>query len=141
MFFRGNGLDGENISSVVIDNLKLYEVDMIPFFQYFNTGNINRSVSVPYQAVAPVVEYPEGDSSVSEYSLYGPDSFAISQPSGEVTIQAESAAVAAAAAAEADIQAAAAVNNSSGESPTITATWNGGSHVHSSASYTQGSWD
>lgn len=102
MFFRGNGLDGENVTSTVIDNLKLYEVDMIPFFQYFNPVNINRSVSVPYEAVAPAVEYPEGDSTSTGLSLYGSDSFAITQPSGEVTIQAESAAAAAAAAADAD---------------------------------------
>lgn len=94
MFFRGNGLVGENISSMVIDNLKLYEVDMIPFFQYFDSGNINKSVYIPYQATAPKVgtenEFSQGDA-----SPYGFDSFKITQPSGEVTIQEESAALAA----------------------------------------------
>jgi hypothetical protein len=129
MFFRGNGLDGENVTSVVIDNLKLYEVDMIPFFQYFESGNINRSVSVPYQAVAPVVAYPENDSSVTDYALYSPDSFSISQPSGEVTIQAESAAAAAAAAAEADPLVSSTVNNSAGDNPQVPLLWtNPGGH-------------
>ena len=95
MFFRGNGLNGTNVSTVVIDNLKLYEVDMIPFFQYFNIKNINKSVSVPYQAVAPNIEYVENDYSLLDNSIYGLDSFYIYQPSGEVSIQAESAAAAA----------------------------------------------
>ena len=95
MSFRGNGLDGANISTFVIDNMKLYEVDMIPFFQYFNTKNINKSVSVPYQATAPNVEYVESEFSLLDNSIYGLDSFYIYQPSGEVTIQAESAAAAA----------------------------------------------
>ena len=106
MFFRGNGLDGSNVSNITIDNLKLYEVDMIPFFQYFNTRNINKSVSVPYQAVAPNIEYVENDFSLLDNSIYGLDSFYIYQPSGEVSIQAESAA-AAAEAASADPQVAA----------------------------------
>lgn len=99
MFFRGNGLNGKNVSTIVLDNLKLYEVDMIPFFQYFNTRNINKSVSVPYQAVAPNIEYVENDFSLLDNSIYGLDSFYIYQPSGEVSIQAESAAAAAEAAA------------------------------------------
>jgi len=98
MFFRGNGLNGENVSEFVIDNLKLYEVDMIPFFQYFNEGNINKSVSVPYQGTAPLVSYVENDYSLVDNSIYGLDSFYIYQPSGEVNIQAESAAAAAEAA-------------------------------------------
>lgn len=98
MSFRGNGLDGTNISTFVIDNMKLYEVDMIPFFQYFDTKNINKSVSVPYQGIAPNVEYVENEFSLLDNSIYGLDSFFIYQPSGEVSIQAESAAAAAEAA-------------------------------------------
>ena len=95
MFFRGNGLNGTNVSTITIDNLKLYEVDMIPFFQYFNIKNINKSVSVPYQAVAPNVEYAESDLTLLDNSIYGLDSFYIYQPSGDISIQAESAAAAA----------------------------------------------
>jgi hypothetical protein len=75
---------------------------MIPFFQYFNTKNINKSVSVPYQAIAPNIEYVENDFSLLDNSIYGLDSFYIYQPSGEVSIQAESAAAAAEAASVAD---------------------------------------
>jgi subtilisin-like proprotein convertase family protein len=100
MFFRGNGLNGTNVSTFVIDNLKLYEVDMIPFFQYFNTKNINKSVSVPYQAYAPNIEYVENEFSLLDNSIYGLDSFYIYQPGGEVSIQAESAAAAAEAASQ-----------------------------------------
>jgi hypothetical protein len=68
---------------------------MIPFFQYFNIKNINKSVSVPYQGIAPIVEYVESDFSLLDKNIYGLDSFYIYQPSGEVSIQAESAAAAA----------------------------------------------
>jgi hypothetical protein len=34
MSISGNGFMGSS-SSMVIDNIKLYEVDMIPFFKYF----------------------------------------------------------------------------------------------------------
>jgi subtilisin-like proprotein convertase family protein len=100
MFFTGNGLNGMNVSTFVIDNLKLYEVDMIPFFQYFNIKNINKSVSVPYQGISPIVEYVESDFSLLDKNIYGFDSFYIYQPSGEVSIQAESAAAAAEATTE-----------------------------------------
>jgi len=117
MFFRGNGLDGKNVSNIVVDNLKLYEVDMIPFFQYFNTRNINKSVSVPYQAVAPNIEYVENDFSLLDNSIYGLDSFYIYQPSGEVSIQAESAAAAAEAAASDPVVLASTVPSTAGPDP------------------------
>jgi hypothetical protein len=90
MFFQGNGLNGKSVSTIVIDNLKLYEVDMIPFFQYFIDDNINRSISVPYQAIAPDVEYVENDYSLLDNSIYGMDSFYIYQPSNGTIIQSES---------------------------------------------------
>jgi len=123
MSFRGNGLDGANISTFVIDNMKLYEVDMIPFFQYFNTKNINKSVSVPYQAIAPNVEYVENEFSLLDNSIYGLDSFYIYQPSGEVAIQAESAAAAAEAALQDPIIAAVVTPPSQGGNGEIPGTW------------------
>lgn len=57
MYFRGGGLYGASQSSLVIDNLKYYEVDMIPFFKYFNTDNINFGIMVPYQGIAPFIDY------------------------------------------------------------------------------------
>ena len=124
MSFRGNGLDGANISTFVIDNMKLYEVDMIPFFQYFNTKNINKSVSVPYQAIAPNVEYVENEFSLLDNSIYGLDSFYIYQPSGEVSIQAESAAAAAEAALQDPIIAAVITPPDPGGAGETPGTWN-----------------
>ena len=100
MSFRGSGLNGHNISQFIVDNMNLYEVDMIPFFQYFNNGNINKSVSIPYQAVAPLVEYVENDYSLVDNSIYGLDSFYIFQPTNESFILGESAVAAATLAAE-----------------------------------------
>jgi len=48
--------------------------------------------------VAPIVEYVESDFSLLDKNIYGLDSFYVYQPSGEVSIQAESAAAAAEAA-------------------------------------------
>ncbi len=47
----------ENTNEFIIDNLHFYEVDMIPFFQYFTEDNINKGVVVPYQAIAPYIDY------------------------------------------------------------------------------------
>lgn len=44
---KGTGLYGSGTASVVIDNLKFYEIDMIPFFQYFKLNNINKGVQIP----------------------------------------------------------------------------------------------
>jgi hypothetical protein len=57
MKILGNGFKGASSSSITLDNIKLYEVDMIPFFQYFTEQNIYKGVQVPYQAVAPFIDY------------------------------------------------------------------------------------
>lgn len=60
MSFRGFSSDVifEYITSeFTIDNLHFYEVDMIPFFQYFTEDNINKSVAIPYQALSPFIDY------------------------------------------------------------------------------------
>ena len=44
-------------SEYIIDNLHFYEVDMIPFFQYFTDANINKSVQLPFQGVSPFIDY------------------------------------------------------------------------------------
>jgi len=58
MSFTGYGSLGSRYSEYMIDNLKLYEVDMVPFFQYFKnpfgkTGNINTSVQIPNTGESP----------------------------------------------------------------------------------------
>lgn len=64
---RGLGLNfygktpGSNVteapSNYVIDNLHFYEIDMIPFFQYFTENNINKSVQIPFQGISPFIDY------------------------------------------------------------------------------------
>jgi hypothetical protein len=44
-------------ASVTLDNIKFYEVDMVPFFQYTTTDYVNPSVQIPYFGVAPVIDY------------------------------------------------------------------------------------
>lgn len=57
-------LDGYYQSKITMDNLKYYEVDMIPFFQYFVDGNISKGVSVPWQGISPFIDY-----SISNFSF------------------------------------------------------------------------
>lgn len=66
MTINGVGRNGIYGLDVYIDNLKFYEVDMIPFFQYFrnpsgNIGNINNSVQIPIYGAAPEIEQSEDD--------------------------------------------------------------------------------
>jgi transcriptional regulator with XRE-family HTH domain len=42
-----------------IDNLKFYEVDMIPFFQYFTESSINMDLQVPNRGSSPYLPYNE----------------------------------------------------------------------------------
>ena len=77
MNFRGNGFFGELPSGYVINNLKLYEVDMIPFFQYFTDLNINTSVQVPLQGVSPYIRFTKKNSNIINKSSIGFDSFDI----------------------------------------------------------------
>jgi hypothetical protein len=44
---KGSGFYGGYTASMIIDNLKFYEVDMIPFFQYFTYDNINKGIQIP----------------------------------------------------------------------------------------------
>ena len=42
---------------IIMDNLKMYEVDMIPFFKYFNESNIFEGVQKPLVGTSPFIEY------------------------------------------------------------------------------------
>ena len=42
---------------LTIDNLKIYEVDMIPFFKYFNESNIFKGIQKPLVGTSPFIEY------------------------------------------------------------------------------------
>lgn len=60
MNFTGVGRDGTSSAEFYIDNLKFYELDMIPFFKYFKSpsgklGNINTSIQIPKNGEAPLI--------------------------------------------------------------------------------------
>jgi hypothetical protein len=51
-------VNGDTLTSeYIIDNLHFYEIDMIPFFQYFTDANINKSVQLPFQGISPFIDY------------------------------------------------------------------------------------
>jgi hypothetical protein len=57
----GNGATGASASEVVLDNLNMYEVDMIPFFKYFDDVNIYKGIQIPYIGEAPNIDYLNSD--------------------------------------------------------------------------------
>jgi len=59
MNFKGTGVAGNNESEYYLDNIKFYQVNMVPFFQYFNNSNINISVQIPSNGAAPEIEYAD----------------------------------------------------------------------------------
>src|SRR5574344_1189669 len=76
MNFRGTS-DSNGYSQYVIDNLHFYEVDMIPFFQYFTYFNIDRGVVVPYCGIAPYIKYTPNSTEFINNISYGYDSVII----------------------------------------------------------------
>jgi hypothetical protein len=60
MSISGNGFMGSSSSMVILDNIKLYEVDMIPFFKYFE-DNIYKDIQNPITATAPSIDYSKSD--------------------------------------------------------------------------------
>lgn len=81
----GNGLMGASPSSVILDNIKMYEVDMIPFFQYFKIDNIYKGVQIPYQGRAPKINYSDADFEFLDNVSIGMDSINIEQTLAAVT--------------------------------------------------------
>ena len=57
----GNGATGGSSSAVVLDNINMYEVDMIPFFKYFDDVNIYKGIQIPYIGEAPNIDYLNSD--------------------------------------------------------------------------------
>lgn len=58
---QGNGDMGASQSMLILDNIKMYETDMIPFFKYFEDRNIYKGIQVPYEGVAPNIDYLNSD--------------------------------------------------------------------------------
>ena len=61
MNITGNGATGASPSMVIIDNLNMYEVDMIPFFKYFDDINIYKGIQIPYIGQAPNIDSLNSD--------------------------------------------------------------------------------
>ena len=64
MNFRGTGAAGSDEAEYYLDNIKLYQINMVPFFQYFTNpigikGNINKSVQIPNNGVSPIIDFTE----------------------------------------------------------------------------------
>jgi hypothetical protein len=73
--------------SFEVDNIKFYEVDMIPFFQYTTPEFVNRSVQIPYQGIAPTIDYRDNDFSFVNSIKFGIDSVILNQSSRTTTLQ------------------------------------------------------
>jgi hypothetical protein len=70
--------------SAVLDNLKFYEVDMIPFYKYTNAtaSNINYGLQIPYTAVAPYIDYTNQNFSFIDNVVLSTDSIVSAPGSG-----------------------------------------------------------
>jgi hypothetical protein len=58
---NGNATNGADTSMLVLDNINMYEVDMIPFFKYFDEDNIYKGIQIPYIGEAPDIDYLNSD--------------------------------------------------------------------------------
>jgi hypothetical protein len=65
-----------------LDNIKFYEVDMIPFFQYTTKEYVDRSIKIPYQGKAPIIDFEDNEVSFVESLNPGIDSIEIQQTVG-----------------------------------------------------------
>lgn len=77
MNFKGSGPDGISKTNVIINNLKIIEVDMIPFFKYFNKSNINTSIQIPYKGIAPYIDYTDNNFNFLDNINIGLDSISL----------------------------------------------------------------
>lgn len=77
MNFTGGGVSNLTKSDYILNNLKIYEVDMIPFFQYFIDININKSIQIPFQGIAPYIDYENSDFSFIDSINIGLDSISV----------------------------------------------------------------
>lgn len=67
--------DGSNpfstFGTASFSKIKMYEVDMIPFFQYFTQSNIDKTIKSPYKATSTFIDYtnPYAHDSVDTTSI------------------------------------------------------------------------
>lgn len=61
------------------DNIKLYEIDKAPFFKYITYDYVNKAVQVPYQGIAPFIDYNDNEFSFIDNIDIGLDSLSTEQ--------------------------------------------------------------
>lgn len=61
MSMLGNGATGGSQSTFILDNINVYETDMIPFFKYFQDENIYKGIQIPFVGEAPKIDYLNSD--------------------------------------------------------------------------------
>ncbi len=60
--------------SAVLDNIKFYETDMIPFLRLGTETSINKNVQIPYNATAPFIDYSDQNFSFIDNIVFSPNS-------------------------------------------------------------------
>jgi hypothetical protein len=82
-FYNRRGLDilvlGTASISAEFDNIKLYEIDKVPFFKYATYDYINKAVQIPYQGIAPFIDYNDNEFSFIDNIDIGLDSLSTVQ--------------------------------------------------------------
>jgi len=73
-FYGNNNGSYGNSVEYIIDNLHFYEVDMIPFFQYFTEDNINKGIQIPFQGLSPFIDYTNANFNFIDNISIGLDS-------------------------------------------------------------------
>jgi len=77
-FYNRPGLDlgilGFGNYILELDNIRFYELDAVPFFQYTTDDYINSQIQVPYQAIAPFIDYDNANFSFVDNITFGFDS-------------------------------------------------------------------
>jgi hypothetical protein len=61
------------------DNIKIYEIDKAPFFKYITYDYVNKAVEVPYQGIAPFIDYTDNEFSFIDNINIGFDSLSTQQ--------------------------------------------------------------
>ena len=74
MVFHGYYSQNSFVAEYIIDNLHFYEVDMIPFFQYFTEDTINKGVEIPFQGISPFIDYTNANFNFIDNISIGLDS-------------------------------------------------------------------
>jgi hypothetical protein len=87
-FYNRPGLDLGLLSEQVsifkeqiheLDNIKFYEVNMIPFFKYTTEEYVDKGIKIPYQGNAPFIDYENNEFSLIENVKISIDSIDIQQ--------------------------------------------------------------